>query len=127
MGITAPRPDAVASREERAEDVARREERIEIRATREEKRLLAAAAAHEHMDVTSFILRNALPAAKLVVDEAERYALSERDSARVLDLLENPPEPTPRLLKAASGFRENARGSVVEAKPPRKGRRRAGR
>lgn len=78
-----------------------REERIELRATREEKRLLTAAAAHERLDLTSFIMRNALPAARKAVDRAERIVLSERDSERVLALLENPPEPPPALMEAA--------------------------
>lgn len=78
-----------------------REGRIELRATREEKRLLAAAAAHERLDVTSFIMRTVLPAAREVVDRAERIVLSERDSVRVLELLENPPDPTPALMAAA--------------------------
>ena len=78
-----------------------REERIELRATRDEKRLLTAAAAHERLDLTSFIMRNALPAARQVVDRAERIVLSERDSERVLALLENAPEPTPALMEAA--------------------------
>ena len=78
-----------------------RDERIELRATRDEKRLLTAAAAHERLDLTSFIMRNALPAAREVVDRAERIVLSERDSERVLALLENPPEPTPALMAAA--------------------------
>ena len=78
-----------------------RGERIELRATSEEKRLLSAAAAHERLDLTSFIMRNALPAAREVVNRAERIVLSERDSERVLALLENPPEPTPALMAAA--------------------------
>ena len=78
-----------------------REERIELRATREEKRLLSSAAAHERLDLTSFIMRNVLPAAREVMDRAERIVLSERDSERVLALLENPPEPTPALMEAA--------------------------
>ena len=78
-----------------------RGERIELRATREEKRLLSTAAAHERLDLTSFIMRNALPAAREVVDRAERIVLSERDSERVLALLEDPPEPTPALMEAA--------------------------
>lgn len=78
-----------------------REDRIELRATKEEKRLLAAAAAYERLDMTSFIMRNALPAARDVVERAERIVLSERDSERVLTLLENPPEPTPALMAAA--------------------------
>jgi uncharacterized protein (DUF1778 family) len=78
-----------------------RVDRIELRATRKEKRLLAAAAAYARLDVTSFIMRNVLPAAREVVDRAERIVLSERDSARVLELLENPPKPTPALMAAA--------------------------
>ena len=78
-----------------------RDVRIELRATKEEKRLLTAAAAYERLDVTSFILRSALPAARKVVERAERIVLSERDSARVLALLEDPPKPTPALLAAA--------------------------
>jgi uncharacterized protein (DUF1778 family) len=80
---------------------AARDDRIELRATKEEKRLLATAAAHERLDVTSFIMRTVLPAARDVVDRAERIVLSDRDSERVLALLENPPAPTPALLAAA--------------------------
>lgn len=78
-----------------------REDRIELRATKEEKRLLAAAAAYERLDVTSFVMRKVLPAAREVVDRAERIVLSERDTERILKLLENPPKPTPALLAAA--------------------------
>ena len=84
-----------------ATGTAPRAERIELRATREEKRLLAAAAAHERLDLTGFIMRSALPAARAVVERAERIELSERDSERVLALLENPPAPTPALMAAA--------------------------
>ena len=80
---------------------AAREARIELRATKEEKRLLAAAAAHERLDVTSFIMRNVLPTAREVVDRAERIVLTERDTFRVLQLLANPPKPTPALMAAA--------------------------
>jgi len=80
---------------------AAREDRIELRTTREEKRLLSAAASHERLDVTGFIMRSVLPAAREVVDRAERIVLSERDSARVLKLLARPPRPATALLAAA--------------------------
>lgn len=80
---------------------ASREDRIELRATRAEKELLAAAAAHERLDLTSFIMRTVLPAAQEAVARAERITLSERDSGRVLALLEDPPAPTPDLVAAA--------------------------
>jgi uncharacterized protein (DUF1778 family) len=78
-----------------------RDDRIELRATKEEKLLLAAAAAYERLDVTTFIMRNVLPTAREVVDSAERIVLSKRDTARVLKLLENPPRPAVALVAAA--------------------------
>lgn len=82
-----------------------RSDRIELRATPEEKSLLARAAAYERLDVTSFVMRAALPRAERIVRGAERISLSERDSRRVLDLLENPPKPTAKLLRAARARR----------------------
>ena len=75
--------------------------RVELRIKPEEKAILARAAALEHVDLTAFILRKMLPEARAVVERSERIALSERDSLRVLDLLENPPTPTTRLKRAA--------------------------
>lgn len=83
-----------------------RDDRIEIRTTKEEKRLLTAAAAHERLDLTSFIMRNVLPAAREVVEKADRIVLSERDAELVLAVLEHPPEPTKALLDAARWWRD---------------------
>jgi uncharacterized protein (DUF1778 family) len=80
---------------------ATRDDRIELRASREEKRVLAAAAAYERLDLTAFVMRAALPAAEEVVARHERIVLSAHDSARVLELLEHPPKPTPALRAAA--------------------------
>jgi uncharacterized protein (DUF1778 family) len=82
-----------------------RDDRLELRATKEEKRLIAAAAAYERLDVTSFIMRTALPVARDVVERNERIVLSERDTLRVLELLESPPKPTAALLAAARNNR----------------------
>lgn len=87
---------------------AARDDRIELRTTKEEKRLLAAAAAYQRLDVTSFIMRTVLPAARDIVDRAERIVLSDRDTAKVLDLLEKPPKLTAALRAAAR--RRRARG-----------------
>jgi len=92
-----------------ATNAGNRDDRIELRTTKEEKRLLATAAAYERLDVTSFIMRNVLPTARQVVDRAERIVLSERDTERVLELLENPPDP-PTALVAAARRRRARRG-----------------
>jgi uncharacterized protein (DUF1778 family) len=75
--------------------------RIELRTTAEAKELLVRAAAREHLDLTSFIMRHVVPAAEEVVSREDRITLSERDTAIFLDLLENPPELTGPLLEAA--------------------------
>jgi uncharacterized protein (DUF1778 family) len=75
--------------------------RMSLRIRAEDKTLLLRAVALQHTDLTDFVVQHALRAAKSVIDEAERVQLSERDSLRVLDLLENPPAPNARLLAAA--------------------------
>ena len=85
---------------------ATRDDRIELRASREEKRVLAAAAAYERLALTSFVMRAALPAAEAIVARHQRITLTARDSARILDLLEHPPKPTPALRRAARRRRD---------------------
>jgi uncharacterized protein (DUF1778 family) len=80
--------------------------RIELRIKPREKALLSRAAALEHEDLTGFILRTVLPAAERIIERTERLELSERDSLRVLELLENPPKPSARLRRAAKRHRE---------------------
>jgi uncharacterized protein (DUF1778 family) len=84
-----------------------RDDRIELRASREEKRLLAAAAAYQRLDLTTFVMRTALPVAEDIVARHERIRLSARDSARVLELLEHPPKATAELRAAARQLRRN--------------------
>jgi uncharacterized protein (DUF1778 family) len=75
--------------------------RMSLRIRPDDKALLMRAVAYTHTDLTDFVLRNAVQAAKAVIAQAERTALSERDSLRVLDALENPPAPNAKLLAAA--------------------------
>jgi len=75
--------------------------RMSLRIRAEEKALLMRAVALVHTDLTDFVLRHALRAAKAVVEEADHLRLSERDSLRVLELLENPPAPNTKLVASA--------------------------
>ncbi len=75
--------------------------RIELRLRPKDKATLTRAAAIKRLDLTGYILRNVLPQAEADISEAERLTLSERDSLRVLDLLENPPAAPKRLVRAA--------------------------
>jgi uncharacterized protein (DUF1778 family) len=84
-----------------------RSDRIELRATPHEKALLMRAAAIEHLDMTSFVMRTALPAAQEVIERREHIKLSERGTLFVLDLLENPPPPNAKLIAAAQALDDN--------------------
>ena len=75
--------------------------RMSLRIRADEKAKLMRAAALKQTDLTDFVIQHALRAAKAVIEEADHLQLSERDSLRVLDLLENPPTPNARLLAAA--------------------------
>ncbi len=75
--------------------------RMSLRIRPEEKALLLRAVALDQTDLTDFVIRNALRAARAVIAKADRQPITERDSLRVLDLLENPPAPNAKLRAAA--------------------------
>lgn len=77
---------------------------LELRIQPSEKVTIRRAAALQHTDLTTFVLRAALREAAAVIAEAERVTLSERDTVRVIELLERPPAPNPNLLAAARGL-----------------------
>lgn len=81
--------------------------RLALRVRPEDKAMLMRAVALEHTDMTDFILRHALEAARKIIEQAERLELSERDSLRVLEALENPPAPNAKLLEAARRLPKN--------------------
>jgi uncharacterized protein (DUF1778 family) len=79
--------------------------RVELRLRPEDKATLTRAALIKRLDLTGYILRTVLPQAQADIVEAERLSLSERDSLRVLALLEDPPKASDRLVRAAkAGF-----------------------
>ncbi|MDW7760043.1 MAG: DUF1778 domain-containing protein [Acidobacteriota bacterium] len=75
--------------------------RVSLRIPPEDKALLVRAVALQRTTLTDFMIRHAVEAARTLIDQSERLELSERDSRLVLELLENPPAPNARLLKAA--------------------------
>ena len=75
--------------------------RMSLRIPPAEKALLMRAVTLKRTSLTDFVIRTAVQAAREIIDQAERLQLSERDTLRVLELLENPPAPNARLLAAA--------------------------
>lgn len=82
-------------------------DRMSMRVRTEEKAMLLRAAALENTDLTDFVLKHALQSAKAVIDKAEHVRLSERDSLRVLEVLENPPRPNAKLRAAGRAMLKN--------------------
>jgi uncharacterized protein (DUF1778 family) len=78
--------------------------RISLRIPAKEKAMLVRAVTLQETSLTDFVIRHAVAAAKTVIEEAEQVRLSERDSLRVLELLENPPAPNATLMKAADAL-----------------------
>ena len=78
--------------------------RIALRIRPDDKATLMRAVALEQTDMTTFVVKNAMQAAKAVIDQSGLVKLSERDSLRVLELLENPPAPNAKLLAAAQAI-----------------------
>jgi len=76
-------------------------DRMSLRIASEEKSLLVRAAALQHTNLTEFVVRTVVAAAKDVIDQSECLELTERDSLHVLGLLEAPPEPNEKLIAAA--------------------------
>jgi len=74
---------------------------VELRLRPEDKATLTHAASLKRLDLTGYILGAVLPKAEADIAEAERLTLSERDSLRVLALLENPPAAHDRLVRVA--------------------------
>ena len=78
--------------------------RMSLRIAAGEKAILLRAAALRRTDLTDFVRQHSLSAAMAVIREAEHLELSERDSLRVLAVLEKPPRPNAKLLAAAKSL-----------------------
>jgi uncharacterized protein (DUF1778 family) len=78
--------------------------RMNLRVTPLAKAKLVRAAALRHTDLTDFVTQSALREAECVIAAAEVVTLSERDSLRVLDLLEHPPAPNAKLRAAIAAM-----------------------
>lgn len=79
-------------------------QRMNLRIQPAQKAMLMRAAALTNTDLTDFVVQHAVREAAVVIERAEHLKLSERDSLRVLDMLEHPPMPNARILAAAKAL-----------------------
>ncbi len=75
-----------------------REERVELRLNHEDKLTLEAAARHQGVTVSAYLLSHSLPAARQ--DAAQAILLENPARDLVLDLLEDPKPFNPALTRA---------------------------
>ena len=80
--------------------------RMSIRISPDAKAVILRAAALTHTDLTEFVIEHSLKAAREIIQGAEGIVLSERDSLRILEVLENPPKPSAKLEAAAHDLPE---------------------
>lgn len=78
--------------------------RMNLRVRPEQKATLMRAAALKNTDLTDFVLQPALREAEAIIEAADHVTLSERDSLRVLEMLENPPSANAKLRAAAKAM-----------------------
>lgn len=80
---------------------AQNNQRMSVRIATEDKSLLIRAASLQHTNLTDFVIRTVVAAAREVIEHNDRIELTARDSLQVLDLLDNPPRPNKKLMAAA--------------------------
>lgn len=78
--------------------------RMSLRIPPYEKAMLLRAAALKHKGLSEFVREQSVDAAKAIIREEEHISLSQRDSQRILDLLENPSKPNAKLVSAAKAL-----------------------
>jgi len=78
-----------------------KKQRIDLRLTDEDKDLIEEAAAMTNQTITQFMVNSASERAAEVIEQHRRLILNEDSWKRVMDALDNPPEPNERLKRAA--------------------------
>lgn len=79
-------------------------DRMNLRVKPDVKARLMRAAALSHTDLTNFVMQSALRQADAVIAQANTIGASDRDFARILELLDHPPKPNAKLRAAAAAL-----------------------
>lgn len=82
---------------------------IHIRTAPSDKSLIEKAAETLGLSISSFMLQNALKAARRELAEVEKISLSKRDASSFFAALESPPAPNAALLGAFQSYAKQSR------------------
>lgn len=78
-----------------------KKQRIDLRLTDEDKSMIEEAAAMSNQTITQFMVNSASERAAEVIEQHRRLILNEGSWDRIMEVLDNPPEPNDRLKRAA--------------------------
>ena len=80
--------------------------RIEARATKRQKSIIEKAAKLKGLSTSDYVLSSAEREAEKDIAKIQIIELTTADSAKLADLLLNPPEPSDNLARAAMQYQE---------------------
>jgi len=83
-----------------------KKQRIDLRLSDDDKSLIEEAAAMSNLTITQFMVATASERAAQVIEQHRRLVLSEDSWNRVMDAIDNPPEPNERLKRAARRLKD---------------------
>jgi uncharacterized protein (DUF1778 family) len=86
--------------------VALRTQRTEARLLPDQKKRIEQAASLKGLSVSDFIVQHADEAAIRTIEQHTSWVLSDRDRDFLVEILLNPPEPSPYMKAAAKRYRE---------------------
>jgi Uncharacterized protein conserved in bacteria len=83
-----------------------KKQRIDLRLSDDDKCLIEEAAAMSNLTITQFMVATASERAAQVIEQHRRLMLSEDSWNRVMDAIDNPPEPNERLKRAVRRLKD---------------------
>ena len=83
-----------------------KKQRIDLRLSDDDKSLIEEAAAMSNLTITQFMVTTASERAAEVIEQHRRLVLNEESWNRVMDAIDNPPEPNERLKRAARRLKD---------------------
>jgi uncharacterized protein (DUF1778 family) len=84
----------------------RKDERIDLRLRPDAKQLIARAAMLENQTVSDFVVSVAVKHSRNVIEQSALIQLNAEDTARFVEALANPPEPSTTLRETAEKYRK---------------------
>ena len=90
-----------------AVNLERKETRLVARTSNEIQEFIQRAAVHSGATISQFLIDSAMEKARVVIERTEALNLSMAGADALLNVLDNPPKTSKKLLKAASRYKSD--------------------